>query len=176
MDYPNGIMGIMQSEMGERDDMDEAAESNPLELPKGYWTLKAEYTDFAFIGTPVEGLPGEGIGLDVKPLPDGRRRTLLIATPYFRPNGKGIELAVNERFDGGYHISDEGKSLDYIQLTGVPPNEESREAVSMAISNHAASLEESMIYVECDTDSLANSLERVARASRAVSELVRQLL
>ena len=156
--------------------MDEATESNSLRLTKGYSTLKAEYTDFAFIGTPVEALPGEGVGLDVKPLPDGRRRTFLIATPYFRPDGKVIELAVNERFDGGYYITDEGKSVDYIRLTGVPSNKESREAVSKVISGHAASLEESMIYVECDADSLTDSLERVARTSWAVSELVRQLL
>ena len=142
--------------------MDEASKSNPIELPKGYSTLKAEYTDFAFIGTPVERLPGEGIGLDVEPLPDGRRRTFLIATPYFRP--------------GGYYINDEGKSVDYIRVTGVPPNEESREAVGMTISDHDVSLEEGMIYVECDADSLTDSLERMARASWAVSELVRQLL
>ncbi len=156
--------------------MDEASKSNPIELPKGYSTLKAEYTDFAFIGTPVEGLPGEGIGLDVNPLPDGRRRTFLIATPYFRPDGKEIELTVSERFSGGYYINDEGESVDYIRLTGVPPNEESREAVGMTISDHDVSLEEGMIYVECDADSLTDSLERMARASWAVSELVRQLL
>ena len=156
--------------------MDEATESNPLKLPKGYSTLRAEYTDFAFIGTPVEALPGGGVGLDVQPLPDGRRRTFLIATPYFRPDGKVIELAVSERFDGGYYINDEGKSVDYIRLTGVPPNDESREAVGLTISNHDVSLDESMIYVECDSDSLTDSLERVARTSRAVSELVRQLL
>ncbi len=157
--------------------MTEITESNSLGLPEDYSTLKIEYTDFFFTGTAVVKPDSHGLALDIKPLPNGHRRTFLVATPYFWPDGATIiELAVNERFNGGYYINDEGKSLDYIRLSGVPSNEESGEAVSMAISNHAISLEESMIYVECDTDSLADSLERVARASWAVSELVRQLL
>lgn len=100
--------------------------------------------------------------------------TCVITTPYARPDGDLIELTARLRSDGRLVLSDSASTMDYLVLSGVNPESETRGAIIRALLDVAGvSLQNDELLIDVQPgEDLGPAVHRLVEAVQRVQSLI----
>jgi hypothetical protein len=114
-----------------------------------------------------------GSGFSIYPDPDGSR--CFIVTPFTRPDGEVIEIALIHRSSGASRLSDMGDTLGYLFVNGLTSTQSLTQTVKSLSGRLNVSLQRQELLVELsDEQKLGESLHALIQAVLQVSDLIQK--
>ena len=97
-----------------------------------------------------------------------------LVTPFFRPDGEGIELELTSLPDGRIHIADMGDTLAYLYVNGMTLNEKLLATARDISKARGATLMKNELSVDVKPESIGAGIHIIVQASLGVTNLIQK--
>lgn len=95
-------------------------------------------------------------------------------TPFYKPDGEGIELEINPLSDGKVLIHDMGDTLGYLFVNGLTLNPSMIDRAKRMCRRYGVSIENSILVVEADPTSVGDALHQMIQSVIEVTSLIQR--
>ena len=96
----------------------------------------------------------------------------VIVTPFVRPDGEGIDVALRPLPDGRINITDMGNTLGYLFVNGLSLSRNLLEDAKGIAKSHGVTLQRNQLVVHTGADAVGVAMHGLIQATLGVSDLV----
>ena len=96
----------------------------------------------------------------------------VLATPFVRPDGEGIEVELITRQDGIANLSDMGNTLSYLYVNGLTLNRSLMGQAKSIARSHGVQIQRNALIISIGQESVGQSIHGLIQAALEVSSLI----
>ena len=97
-----------------------------------------------------------------------------ITTPFVRPDGEGIEIELQPLPDGDINIADMGDTLGYLYVNGMTLSQALIATARQIAKTHGVSLQRNQLSLRVDQDSIGTGLHDLIQAILSITDLIQR--
>ena len=96
----------------------------------------------------------------------------VLATPFVRPDGEGIEMELTIRQDGTANLSDMGSTMSYLYVNGLTLSRSLMDQAKSIARSHGAQVQRNALSISIGQESVGQSIHGLIQAALEVSSLI----
>ena len=96
----------------------------------------------------------------------------VMATPFVRPDGEGIEVELTIRQDGTAQLSDMGSTISYLYVNGLTLSRSLMDQAKSVARSHGVQVQRNALSISIGQESVGQSIHGLIQAALEVSSLI----